>query len=373
MISNRILQKSNWFTKLSISFLSIVGTVNLFLYFVAPLLPFALSKFVLPFGLTLMGIAMLFSVLFSVYWHYKEKRGEFNSENCHIWLTSILRFWIALQISSFGFEKIMGVNFAPSFSANDTPAKFLNGQQLTWIYYSYSYGISLVVAFFQIVGSYLLLFRRTILLGISLLFPVMFNILLINIFYGIGPITTFMALLVVLGLGYLLFQRKEEIITLFKNFNPSLPSAGSKGFRNIVRLVCLLLPVLFLLQYKSDVYASSKYFGKWNVQDMIRDEKQIPLNTWEKDTTSWNTVYFEERGKVFFTPNPYKYDDDTSILMKYEYNKDKDVFRVISYERNPEAPDTIPVQIKKFTGDSMEWNMVLYNDTIQMHLKKENK
>ncbi|WP_136666624.1 hypothetical protein [Flavobacterium sp. H122] len=371
MINPKTLKQSNWFTKFSLSFLSIVGTVNLVLFIVMPLLPFKLSKYVLPFGLSSMALAILFSIGFSIYWHLKEKKGSFNSEKCHLWLTSLLRFWIALQISNYGFEKIMGINFAPSFSAGDTPAGLLNGQQLTWIYYSHSYGISIVIAFFQIVGSYFLLFRRTILLGVAMLLPVMFNILLINIFYGIGLVVAFTATTMVLGLTYLLYQRKDEILELFKRFENNLPSVGSKSFRNIAKVSCVLIPVLFLTQYKSKVYASSKYFGKWNVETMTRNGKLIAEDAWEKDTTAWKNIYFEERGKLLYTPNPYKYDDNTSIFMKYDYDADKDVIKVIAFDKNPEKPDTIPVQINKFKGNSMEWNMVLYKDTIQMKLKKE--
>ena len=370
MISNQILAKSNWFTKLSISFLSIVGIVNVILFIVMPLLPFTWSKFILPFGLIAIAVAILFSIGFSIYWHLKEKRGSFNSEQRHIFLTSLLRFWLALHISIFGFEKLMGINFAPSFSASDTPAGLLSGQQLTWIYYSYSFGISVVIAFFQIVGSYLLLYRKTILIGISMLLPVMFNILLINIFYGIGPITTFTALTMVLGLSYLLFQRKDEIISLFKNFNTDLASVGTKSFRNVARIICLILSIVFLTQYKNKVYASSKYFGKWKVEKLQRNGKNIDTNAWQKDTLAWKTIYFEERGNLLFTANPWKYDDDVSIYMKYDYDKNTDALRVISYEKNLETPDTIPVNIRKFKNDSMEWNMVFYKDTLQMHLKK---
>lgn len=370
MISNQVLKKYSWFIKFSISFLSIVGTVNVVLFIVLPLLPFTLSKYILPFGLIVMAVAILFSICFSIYWHLNEKKENFNSQKWHSWLTSLLRYWLALHISIFGFEKLMGINFAPSFHANDTPAGLLNGQELTWVYYSYSYGISIVVAFFQIVGSYLLLFRKTILGGIAMLLPVMFNILLINIFYGIGPTTAFTALIMVLGLAYLLFQRKEEIMALFKNFESNLPSVGSRIFRNIARILCLIIPFLFLTQYKNNIYASSKYFGKWEVKSMKRNGELIADDAWKKDTLAWKTIYFEERGKLLYTPNPYKYDDNTSIFMKYDYDVNKDALKVISYEKNTIQPDTIPVQINRFRGNAMEWNMIFYKDTIQLQLEK---
>jgi hypothetical protein len=59
--------------------------------------------------------------------------------------------------------------------------------------------------------------------------------------------------------------------------------------------------------------------------------------------------------------------------MKYNYNEKDNSLKVISYEHNPAVPDTIPIEIKKFNGKSMQWDMIFYKDTIQMQLKKVNK
>jgi len=370
MISNHILSKSNWFTKFYISFLSINLASNLFLFLTIPLLPFLWRDKAQNIGLVFMAISILYSILFPVYWHWKEKKGSFNSEKYHIWLTSLLRYSLASTIIMFGFEKFMGINFHHTFYTSDTPVGQLNGQQLTWVYFGYSYGISIIVAFFQIVGSFLLLFRKTILIGITFLLPVQFNILLINIFYKISPIVAFTSLSIVLGLFYLLYQRKDEIVALFNNYSDQLPSLGTTTFRNIARLLTIILPILMLTYFKKETYTSSKYFGKWRVENMKRNGKIIADEAWKKDTLAWKTVYFEERGELLFTPNPYIYDDNTSIYMNYDYDKEKDAIKVISYENNPEKPDTIPVNIHNFKESSMEWNMIFNNDTIQMHLKK---
>ncbi|MDI9311883.1 MAG: hypothetical protein QM535_16850 [Limnohabitans sp.] len=369
MISNQILNKSNWFTKLSVSFLSITLAINLFLYFTIPLLPFLLRNKAQTIGLIVMGFSVLFSIIFPIYWHWKEKSGIFNSEKYHIWLTTLLRYCLASTVIMFGFEKFMGINFHHTFYTSDTPVGLLNGQQLTWIYFGYSYGLSVVVAIFQILGSILLLYRRTILIGLTLLLPIQLNILLINIFYKIG-LVIITAVLIVLGLVYLLYQRKNEIIDLFKNFSDQLPLLGTTTFRNSARVLTIVLPVLMLTYFKSETYTSSKYFGKWKVESMKRNGKLIDENAWKKDTLAWKTVYFEERGELLFTPNPYIYDDNTSIYMNYDYDDTKDALRVLSYEKNQDKPDTIPVNIRNFKKNSMEWNMVFYNDTIQMNLKK---
>ena len=106
---------------------------------------------------------------------------------------------------------------------------------------------------------------------------------------------------------------------------------------------------------------------------MTRNGKIISEKAWEKDKLAWKVIYFEQRGELLFCPNPNMYVDSASIFMKYEYDADKDALKVISFEKNPEIPDTIPVEINKFNGNSMEWNMIFNKDTLRMKLKKENK
>jgi hypothetical protein len=372
MISTETQKRSNWFTKFSLSFLAIVGASNAALFVILPILPFRLTQYIVPAGLSTLIIAILFSVGFSFYWHYKEKKGGFSSDKYHTWLTTLLRYWLAFHISIFGFEKIFEVNFAHSYHVHDSLVNTLTGPELTWVYYGYSYELSLIVCLFQIIGSILLLFRRTQLLGIAALLPVFFNIVLINLFYSIGLITAFTSIAITLGLTYLLLQRKEDIIALFRHYKNTLPSLGNNTLRIVARVFCIIIPCSFIIYYKNDVYASEKYFGKWKVESMVRNGKSISDSAWEKDSLAWKTIYIEERGKIFYCPNPHMYVDSTSILMKYDYNDKDDALKVISYEHNPVKPDTIPVQINKYTTKSMHWNMVFGSDTIQMQLKKVN-
>ena len=278
--------------------------------------------------------------------------------------------FIAFLLIDFGFQKIFETNFAYSYHINDSLVSTLTGTELTWNYFGYSYGLSVILALFQIIGSILLLFRRTTLLGVTLLLPVVSNIVLINIFYQIGPITLFTSVLITLGLLYLVYQQKVGIIGFFNQYKNTLPTIGTTLSRTLARVFCVVIPCLFVLYYNYDVYHSKKYFGKWNVETMIRNGKLISDNAWEKDTLAWKVIYFEQRGKLLFCPNPNMYVDSISLLMKYEYNQKKNALKVISFENNPKSPDTIPVQINKFDGKSMDWNMIFNKDTLQMKLKK---
>ena len=372
MDRNKIQKGTNWFTKFSLCFLAIVGIINTSLFIIAPLLSPKLAQYIIPAGLITLGLSLLFSLGFSFYWHNKEKRALINSEKITSWLITIVRYWIAFLLIDFGFQKLFETNFALSYHINDSLVNTLTGTELTWNYFGHSYGLSVILALFQIIGSILLLFRRTTLLGVTLLLPVVFNIVLINIFYQIGPITLFTSILISFGLLYLVYQQKVDIIGFFNQYKNTLPSIGNNLLRISARLFCVIIPCLFVLYYNYDVFHSKKYFGKWKVENMTRNGKTIAETAWEKDTLAWKVIYFEQRGKLLLCPNPNMYDETVSLFMKYEYDVDTDALKVISFEKNPKIPDTIPVEINKFDGNSMEWNMVFNRDTLRMKLVKEN-
>lgn len=372
MNSSEVVSSTKWFSKFALSFLAIVGSINTSLFIIMPLLPNKLSQIILPIGFLSLGLSILFSIGFSIYWHKKEKRGTFNSIKCITWLSALLRYWIAFLLLDFGFQKIFEVNFNYSYHIDDTLTSVLTGQELTWKYYGYSYGLSVILAFFQIIGSVLLLFKRTILLGIVILLPVMLNIVLINVFYNIGPITLFTSILITLGLINLFLQQNVNIISFFNQHKSKLPSIGNNFSRTIARVLCILIPLSFVIYYNYDVHSSKKYFGKWKVTSMTRNGKIIKENDWLQDTLAWKKIYIEERGKMFYCPNPYMYVDSTSLFMKYYHDEEDQNFNVISYEKNRNKPDTIPVEINNFKDHSMQWKMILYKDTIQMELNRVN-
>lgn len=372
MNSTEVINNTKWFSKFSLSFLAIVGIINTALFIILPLLPYKFSQFIFPVGFFTLGLAVLFSIGFSIYWHKKENSGTFNSIKYISWLSALLRYWIAFLLLDFGFQKIFEVNFNYSYHINDSLSSALTGQELTWKYYGFSYGLAIILAFFQIIGSVLLLFKRTILLGITILLPVMLNIVLINVFYSIGPITLFTSILIILGLINLFLQQKVNIINFFNQYKNMLPSIGNNFSRSIARVLCILIPLLFVIYYNYDVYSSKKYFGKWKVTSMTRNGKLVKENEWQQDTLAWKTIYIEERGKMYYCPNPYMYVDSTSLFMKYHHDEKEQNFKVISYEKNRNKPDTIPVEINNFRDKSMQWKMVLYKDTIQMELKRGN-
>jgi hypothetical protein len=147
------------------------------------------------------------------------------------WAYIILRYGLALFLLLYGFAKLTGAQFTILDSELDKRMGHVSGFWLTWYYFSFSKIYGTIIALVQIAGAVLLMFRRTTLLAAFLLLPVLANIVLIDVFYGIDLSGTLMAAILLVALLVLLAYHKNELIQLFwVRQNTVFPSApGSFG------------------------------------------------------------------------------------------------------------------------------------------------
>lgn len=98
-----------------------------------------------------------------------------------VFLYLAARYYAAFTLLGYGFAKLMGAQFTVLDSELAKPMGDVSGFWLTWYYFGYSAVYASVVAWVQIVGAALLGFRRTALVGVLLLLPVMVNIVCIDL------------------------------------------------------------------------------------------------------------------------------------------------------------------------------------------------
>ncbi len=126
-----------------------------------------------------------------------------------------LRYAVALFLFLYGFGKLFGAQFTILDSELDKRLGRVSGFWLTWYYFSYSKVYGAILACTQILGATLLMFRRTTLLAACLLLPVLVNIVLIDIFYGIDLSGLVAAVLLLGAVLILLAIHKEELLDAF--------------------------------------------------------------------------------------------------------------------------------------------------------------
>lgn len=206
-----------------------------------------------PVVFPLVGLGLLSALLFPFIWHYLEQKQKINSEKVYGFLYTGIRYCIAFNIASFGWKKIYGLQFIVPAAIANLPMNQQSGEWLTWFYFGHSQAFGIIIAVIQIVGGYLLLFRRTLLLGSMILFALLSNLTLINIFYQMNAGALLQSLVLTICVLYLILLDYKKLVFFFLKTKSNLPSLrfNSVFVKNIVRLSAIVLSLLFTIYLKS--------------------------------------------------------------------------------------------------------------------------
>ena len=140
----------------------------------------------------------------------------------------LIRYGVAYDLAEFGWSKICHRQFVMPGSMLDLPYSSFSPADLFWTFFSYSYVFACIIGGLEIVGAMLLLFRRTRLLGVFVLLPILANILLMDIFYDIGAQVH--AGIMMAGVLYFLFIEFNRIREFFFDVTDRLPALHLSGF-----------------------------------------------------------------------------------------------------------------------------------------------
>lgn len=201
-----------------------------------------------PVVFSLVALALLSSLVFPFIWHYRERKQPGNSDRIYAVLFTIIRYSIAFNIASFGWKKIFGLQFIVPTEIASQPMNQQPGETLTWYYFGYSHTFGTLIAITQLVGAYFLLFRKTFLLSCLVLFTLMLNIALVNIFYEMNAGASTQGVILTLGLLFLLLTEYQKLMAVFIRSDSALPSLQiSNGFiKNTARISAIILSLLFV-------------------------------------------------------------------------------------------------------------------------------
>jgi len=326
-------------------------------------------RFIPPNALPVLSIiAIIAAIIFLIVWNYHKNNDEFPSVKVHAWLTGVIRYSVAYTIATYGFAKILKTQFAFLYSRNDTPVGSLSGFELTWNYFGYSYKLALILAALQIGGAALLLFRRTTLLGICVLIPVMLNIVLINVFYSIAVGAFLVSVILTGALTYLLVLNRKPLIHAFFNTTGNLPSIGLSYVKHIVRLAILALSFFTIYRYIMDEKPID-FVGKWRVDKLERDGKLVAENAWVTDINAWKNIYVEEHNGIALSPNPYIFDAAVAKRGKFDYDEKTKKLTVVEFKFGKPA-DSTHIIITQKSPRHMEWISTSKSNHFKMQLTK---
>ncbi len=376
MEQHATFSRTTWFFKLCASVLTAIAVLSV-LMMAAELVPRSfwntheqLYEYSL---IAVVVVAVLASIAYVWVWHRREQTGTVDSGLRHAWLQGIIRYWLALEISTYGFAKILRTQFETPSYRLDMPVGELTGFGLTWYYFGYSYTLAVIIALFQIGGSILLLYRRTTLLGTMILLPVLTNIVLINLFYDISTGAFFNSVVFTLGLVFLMLLDVDKLKRTFWDLVERLPpiTLGHNWVKHGLRLLPIAVAFSIIFYFVQTNKSDNVLLGTWKVERFTRNGQVVPTTAWLTDTTAWNRVYFAGWQGVAFSPNPYRYKPAESLRGSYEFDSLKNTLQMLVYRSDKsKTPDTVRAVFSQRSTKAMRLRGVWWGDTVDMQLAR---
>jgi len=174
-----------------------------------------------------------------------------NREVLHHILERVCRYYVCIFLLLYGVGKLAGGQFyrrgqLPEGVANTTLGEALPFD-LAWTFMGYSGAYIAFVGISQVIGALLLLNRRTSLLGVTILIPIMLNIVVFDIVFldTYGALAS--AVIYLLLLLLILYFNRDRVKKAFRaltQVQAKVGGAGETGWQVHV-MVLTLMGVLF--------------------------------------------------------------------------------------------------------------------------------
>lgn len=130
------------------------------------------------------------------------------------------RLYVFFFLTAYGLGKIIGAQFyTPDLIPSELetmPIRHIPNFDLAWIFMGRSYGYMLFIGIGEIMGAIMLLFNRTKLIGTFILFPILVNVIVFDIFFldKYGALAS--AILYLIMLLIIIWINKAKIIMAIK-------------------------------------------------------------------------------------------------------------------------------------------------------------
>ncbi|MDJ1471475.1 hypothetical protein QNI19_27330 [Cytophagaceae bacterium DM2B3-1] len=362
---------TSFFFKFRTCLLAVTGIVNVVLMILITYLSSWLQTIPGFTNWILVGIPLIILITsgsYSVWWHRQEMHQQKDLGLHRAWLQGIIRYWLAFCISTYGFAKILKTQFTTPEYQLDTPLGEISGFGLTWYYFGYSYTLAVIIALFQIGGSILLLYRRTTLLGTFLLLPVMVNIVLIDMFFGIDIGAFINAVLFTIGLLYLLLNDFQKLKAVFWDLTEKVPAISLGYTKHVLRIIPIAAAFAMIYYFISTDQTDHELTGTWQVRKFVRNGQVASANAWQQDSTIVSRIYFFME-TCDFSPSPEVYNPVHGLHGLYTFDP-KTNHLLIRYPNIFTGQDSIAATLSQRTSQSMVLDYTFNNDTLHLELSR---
>ncbi len=249
--------------------------------------------------MTYIAVAMIGSLV----WTISDKKNTHHTRLQH-WLSIGLTGYLAYVLFGYGIQKLFVLQMPyPSMAQFYTPLGDFTPMRFSWMFIGYSAPYQFFGGFLETIGALLILFRRTRLLGLMILFGVMGNVVMLNFCYGI-PVKYYSTFLWLIGI-YLTVPYMPRILNFFFHHQQieaeTLPTPFTKKWQHYASIglkTAFIVYAIGMTTYQNYSWATMvnsvpplDFNGAFDVYSFKRNGVEVLSPV---DTTRWNQIIVGE-------------------------------------------------------------------------------
>ncbi|RYU94906.1 hypothetical protein [Emticicia agri] len=308
------------------------------------------------------GVLLALSAGGAFVWHKFIKKTDL-----HQWFQPIITYYVAHKIATYGAAKLLKTQFqVPNFIL-ESPVGELNGFWLTWTYFGYSQTFAFVLGTMQVVGSILLIFRKTRLLATFILLPILINIDFIDHFYHISPLAYYNSLHYTFILIFLMFLDIDKLVYAFLSYKEYFYFNKKTVFLNLIRVIIIGGAFLHIYLLKSGFQPKTAINGVWKIDEITMHNRKVNPSIATMDSV-WSKIYFEWRYGLLIKYNPYQFNETKDLQGQYQIDESKHLAK-ITLQRPNNKVDSLNLQYQIKDSTMVMWGMY-EKDSLIMRLTK---
>lgn len=253
-------------------------------------------------------LLLLISAMLSLMWSILDKKQDYYPK-LQYWFRVFISYYLAFQLFKYGFNKVFKLQFyLPEPNILYSNVGSLGRDILYWSVMGASYSYTVFAGILELIPAFMLLFRRTRLLGALTAFAVLVNVVMINVSFDISVkiLSSFLLLLsVVIILPdipnlYRFFFLQKETIKL-QRWTPSFTTSKKIWTYRITKtsiifllLLDVLLPYFKAQNFNDDLVERPFLHGAYEIQTFVVNQDTIPPLLTEPNR--WKRFFIHREG-----------------------------------------------------------------------------
>lgn len=311
-------------------------------------------------------------------------RKEKETKTLSYWLHNLIRYNLIYAALSYGIIKLFALQMpAPNLSQLATPLGDFLPMRFSWLFIGYSQPYEMFSGVMEVTVGLLLLYRRTIPLGLIVGLGVFVNVFVLNLCYDI-PVKLY-SMQLVIGCLFLVVIDYQKYLNFFIFAKPTVPTTGynyrfTKRWQRIGRII--LKAGFILLVVGWNIYDCNNWYNETHVVEAavipdgyytIKSFKRNDIATTvdASDTLAWKDFVFDSQRLGSIKTS------DTLLRVRYGrgyfiYDVDK-AKKTIGFKKSFSDSVNLFVMDYKLAGKSLYLKGVIENDTLQYELVRNDK